>query len=271
MYSSTKYNWLILLVSLGACTTAANLFAQAREVCHDNPADALSAAVLYHHRGSGEIIKTRGMPRFDMDEVTGGFQDFEELVSSYLSAVPASAFMLYAEDTERICVFLWRSDEFGFRYGRVGSTGEELSKLSELLVRSRILTGSEQRSRLPKRRGLTPITKPSETADPRTTPALVQALSGIIFPERLRHALNGIRSLSVAPIRNMSSVPMAILQPFGDSRQVVDLFSVNFVAFLTDLQKGVAPLRSAYTKSLIIRESTSRHRPGMDLPESSRR
>ena len=200
-------------------------------------------------------MTTRGLDPtilLETDEETGGSQDFEDLVSSYLSEVPASAFMLYATDSERICTFLWRSDEAGFRYVWVRSTGEELSNLSEL-VRTRILAGSKQRSRLPKRRGLTPATEPTEmAADSRTTPELVQALSAIIFPERLRDGLKGIRSLSVASIRNMSSVPMAILQPFGDSRQVVDLFSVNFVAFLADLQKGAVPLRSAYTKSLII-------------------
>ena len=104
-------------------------------------------------------------------------------------------------------------------------------------------------------------------ADPRTTPELIATLSGFIFPERLRNELKGIQSLSVAPIRNMSSVPLAILQPFGDTRQVVDLFSVNFVAFATDLQNGSVPSRSTYPNALIIGNPRPSDDPEWMFPE----
>ena len=213
--------------------------------------DALSDALRFHQAGTLEISETRGIEQRHSLDVRGRTIIFERMVQKYLSDVPASAFMLYAADTEYICVFLWRNDVSGFRYQRMKATGEELSRLSEL-VRARILAGSEQTSRAPKRRGLTPVKKPSTPVDSRTTQELIEALSDIIFPERLRKELKGIRSLSIAPIQNLSSVPLAILQPFGDKQQVIDLFSVNFITFVDDLQNGVVPLRSTYKNSLII-------------------
>ena len=249
MYSFINY--FIFLVLLVTYASVSNVLAQDHEVCSERMEDALSSAIRYHHKGTAEIAVTRGMGQHHILDVRGRTIIFERMVQKYLSDVPASAFMLYAADTEHICVFLWRNDIFGFRYQRVKSTGEELSRLSEL-VRARILAGSEQTSRAPKRRGLTPVKKTSTPVDSRTTPELIEALSEIIFPQGLRNELKGIRVLSIAPIQNLSSVPMAILQPFGDTQQVIDLFSVNFIAFVDDLQDGVVPSRPTYKNSLII-------------------
>ena len=247
MYSSPQYNWLVFLVSLGVYVASGNMFAEAHVVCHNNVEDALPAAIHYHQEGAVEIATTRGIPPLQEIDI----DSFESAVLNYLKGVSSSAFILYAADTEHICVFLWRSDDIGLRYERIKSTREELFRLGELL-RVRILVGSEQTARAPKRRGITPATETSTPADSRTTSELIDTLSGIIFPQQLRHAPKGIQSLSVAPVWNMSSLPLVMLRPLGTPEQVIDLFSVNFITFLVDLQKGTVPSHSTYTDALII-------------------
>lgn len=222
-----------------------------RKVCHERKFDALSAAIQFHHEGTVEIALTRGIGRKHYIEIGGNTEEFETMIWRYLSEVQESAFLLYAADAEHICAFLWRNETPGFRYQRVKSSREHLSGMGELL-RARILAGSGQKSRGPQRRGLTPTQFPSTTADSRTTEQLIEELSNVVFPEQLRNELNSIQSLSIAPIKNLSVVPMALLRPFGDKRQVIDLFSVNFVTTVADLRDGATISRSNYRNPLII-------------------
>src|SRR5262245_30164585 len=65
--------------------------------------------------------------------------------------------------------------------------------------------------------------------------AVIRDISRLFFWSEIRDGLINIRRLSIVPIKGMSAVPIALLEPFGDDRKVVDLFSVNFIAFLADV------------------------------------
>jgi CHAT domain-containing protein len=81
----------------------------------------------------------------------------------------------------------------------------------------------------------------------------------MLFPD-LRHALRGVRQLSIVPIRGMSALPVAMLEPFGDGAKTIDLFSVNFLAFLSDVKYGPHPWPRGFKKSLVV----GNPRPSLD-------
>ena len=145
-------------------------------------------------------------------------------------------------------------------------TPDVLSELGELL-RGTILHGSEQTSRTPKRRGFTPSAAIVDPSDARTTSELIEELSRVLFPVGIRPFLSGIRALSIAPIRNLSSVPFALLEPFGDGRQVVDLFSVNFLKTIADLERPRLATRSGFRRPLIIGNPRAGSDPDWIFPD----
>jgi CHAT domain-containing protein len=77
-------------------------------------------------------------------------------------------------------------------------------------------------------------------------------LSNLFFPSAFRAELAQVKQLSIVPIRGMSSVPISLLEPLGDGRKVIDLFSVNFLAFFGDLKRGPEEWPREFSRALIV-------------------
>jgi hypothetical protein len=58
----------------------------------------------------------------------------------------------------------------------------------------------------------------------------------------------------------MSALPILLLEPFGDGQKVVDLFSVNFLAFLAHIKMGAVPWPRRFENLLVI----GNPRPSLD-------
>lgn len=201
--------------------------------------------------------RTRGvpLPMFDKIDPT----PISRHIARYVAAQENSAFMIFAADTQYICSYLFSNRGSRPLYQRQAIPVADIPKANGELRRA-ILCNHIRRKRAPrKKRDGTLIAwyvAASEAATDCQTladgDASVDFLSGIFFPQSFRRVLRSVKHLSILPIRSLSAVPAAVLEPLGDGRQTVDLFSINYVAFFPDIRRGRPRRESTFVKPLIV-------------------
>src|SRR5690606_12421612 len=81
--------------------------------------------------------------------------------------------------------------------------------------------------------------------------SLAQAASDVartLFPPEIEAELADTAGLTIVPVGAISTVPLAMLEPLGDGRAAIDLFTINIISKLDDLKAigfGWAPGFSA--------------------------
>ena len=239
-------------------------------VCVEDEKEALFRALRYRHDQVIRMSQARGVPLpmfADNDPIS-----VPEYAVRYLSAVERSALALYAADGDYHCVFLWTGESVKPFYVRRLQSPDAVFRLNTRL-REMLLANELDSARLPHPKGENQsLFKPSRLleqtgggADTQTDH--IRALSEIFFPPEFRDKWQNVKHLSLVSIKDMQTVPIALLEPFGDGRQVIDLFSVNYIAFLADIVRPNEPLRAAYDFPLIVGNPKTRNDPEWQFPD----
>jgi hypothetical protein len=181
---------------------------------------------------------------------------FAKGAQAYVDRLPETAAILYARDDDAVCAFMF-SGGGKMRYGRTAIGRGAFDRTAEAL-RSRSALEQEAGERGAKRalttRQLTALR--SGVCDPAAlraadgergldvraqgsapTSALDADLTAALFPKALHPGLARVQHLSIIPFGPVSTLPLAALKPFGDERQAVDLFSINFLLFAGEVRR----------------------------------
>jgi len=260
----TLYALLIAPISLQTARAQTLL----EPICVEDPQEAMFRTFRYHDREIISMSKARGvpLPMFnDDDEVP-----ISDHIQRYVNRVPRSALLLYAADSISNCAFMWTYNGQEPIYYREERTKNDLGVLNAKL-RSGILSRHATTKRMPTLRGRTGTSLPL-AGDPsveKNKPLRhedIVALSNLFFPPPFRESLSQTKHLSLVSIRGMSTVPVALLEPLGDGQQVVDLFSVNFIAFLPDVTLNEMVPHRLFDKALVVGNPATKRDPDYRFP-----
>ena len=247
-----------------------NARSDSSKVCVRDSAAALYNTLKYHHHEVSQMAKMRGvqLPRLsEKDELL-----IRQYIQKYLSDVPDSALIVYAADQNFNCAFLWKSNFQKPIYSRQNSESARFDIASEGL-RGGILRSNIRGELAPRlKRDGSLISFFSNLLNKNSTSKEVSraddtaVLSRSFFPERFRPHLREIKHLSIVSVRGMSTVPIGMLEPLGDGRKTVEMFSVNFVAFIADIAKSDQVWPRAFNNPLIVGNPLSSNDPDWTLP-----
>ena len=199
------------------------------------------------------------------------YEQLKTRAISYVRSNPSSALILYSGDDDYICAFIWSATTIlsarPFLYVRMKNKRGTIETLSRQL-RSRIIGRHSEPSRMPvRRREASPLTANS---GPMVSLASAnearRRLSELFFPLKFRHLLRNVQNVSLISIRGMSEVPAAALQPFDDGRYAVDLFSINYLAFPSELNEPLATWQPKFDRPLIVGNPYPAQDPEWDFP-----
>ena len=185
-----------------------------------------------------------------LDEVIG--RDY------LMKAQKNSAVLVYAADATHMCAFIFKTDTTRpstFLYTRRPYEAGRLTALMKELATTLNLQSlwAARSGKIVAKEAASPQKKRSDTD-------ILRDISEELFWPDMRVGLEGINHLSIIPIKEISSVPISALEPFGDGRKVVDLFSVNILAFLADVKNGPVPWPRSFERSIIV----GNPRPSLD-------
>jgi CHAT domain-containing protein len=93
-----------------------------------------------------------------------------------------------------------------------------------------------------------------------STPAAEAKIAAALFPKALHDGLAKAKHVSIVPFGPVSTLPLAALKPFGDARQTVDLFTINFLLFAGEVRRPPATWSGAPKSSLIFGNPLPRDR-----------
>ena len=247
-------------------------------VCVADASAALTKALEYHQRIGRQIANEKGRePYYFRAQWT--IEEFTNSIPGYLTAVPSSALVLYAADAKhkKMCAFLWTGESAPI-YAMVDATLDEVANLATEINGS-IVADSRSGDEIAAKKlaAFRNIAKGKQTAnDPGPgRPAIpvglfildeknragdrsmaIGRLSEILFPAAFHKVLGStkqpVKHVTIVPIGAMSSLPTALLRPAGDRREVIDLFSVNYLLFAGETRRGAVPWTGKFEKPLIF-------------------
>lgn len=253
---------LVLAIIVGVVSFAPA--ARAQSVCADDGAQALTQAISYHRRiglegAASKLLQDDALARAQW--CPSGASDaacaelFRAGAQSYVDRLGDAAAVLYARDAASVCAFLFSPGE-NMRYGRTKIAKEKFDTAAEAL-RSRYALELDPGDAASKRalttRRLTALRSgvcdPSELGSAggrgfdvqaRTNAATPEAEAEIVaalFPKAIHPGLARAKHVSIIPFGPVSTLPLAAFKPFGDARQAVDLFSINFLLFAGEVRR----------------------------------
>jgi CHAT domain len=260
--SSLLLGALAALMLVLMLATNASWAQSSRQVCASPERATTQAAMFrlfkYHEDAIVEMGRKRGgvpLPMFDRNDPTS----ISEYINRYVAARDDSAFMMFAADGKHICSYLFSQGSSQPIYQRQAISGSDIQLANGELRRAILCKhiGSARASRVKRDGSL--IAWFVAATDAATNcqslangAASVKFLSQIFFPDEFQRVLQSVKHVAILPIRSLSAVPVAVLEPLGDGRQTVELFSINFVAFLPDIRDVPSKQGSVFSKPLIV-------------------
>jgi hypothetical protein len=270
--------WSYLLACIAAFHANA---AFANEVCKPDKNEALVEAIAFHSRVGLEGGRTKGLPPEALKRAqwcgTKNHKDCTEYFKSnawqYVKRFNDSALVLYARDTQHTCAFLFTSDghveyarhpieekalDGGIEQLRLSIAGEYGRKVSAALRKrlTALRDGQFDSCAIPPADESSNI---SGTADVLVDEAQI---TRVLFPNEFLGKLGAVKHLSIVPFGPITTLPISAMAPFGDDRQVVDLFSINYLLFAGEVAREPLKWTGPPTNPLIF---------GNPIPTDSKR
>ncbi len=241
-----------ILLSLGllaALLSTPSARAEASGVCLADREAALRQFEQFHELATRSLLRARSIslrPR-----------PFDNLAADALRFVEGregAALLVYAWDEKDLCLFLWAGPEQEIYVRLPGGRNKLIGDarlLSELAQAPMVMA-----SRLPRKRGATAY-------DAAETPsgdigAVTDELSALLFPPELRDVLARTDRLSIVPVGPIATIPLFMLEPLGDGQVAAELFSINILTLMEDIQEPEPAPARAKTNVLIIGNPTTR-------------
>ncbi len=240
------------------CATCVLVFVHAADasiprVCHGDKRDALRRFAEFHELATRVLYKTRSVSHQPRP-----FFNLAEDAANYIGQRGATGLLIFAWDESDLCLFFWtegaRSPD-DYLYVRLPDAKAELiaqaRTMSELVQTQTSVAG-----RLPRKRSMTAFETPDAPAvDPEVAN---DVLSTLIFPPQIRPALAKVEHLSIVPVGPIATIPLFMLKPQGDRRVAADLFSINILTLMEDIQEPSPSLHHRKENALIIGNPATR-------------
>jgi CHAT domain-containing protein len=83
-------------------------------------------------------------------------------------------------------------------------------------------------------------------------------LSALLFPPELRDVLAKTDQLSIVPVGPIATIPLFMLKPVGGDQMAAELFSVNILTLMEDIQEPRSAPSRVKSNTLIIGNPTTR-------------
>lgn len=244
---------ILLSLGLGAALlgSASVALAETSRVCLENREEALRQFEEFHELATRRLLRARSVslkPR-PFDDLAGDARRFVE-------EHERSALLVFAWDASDLCLFLWSASapDHGI-YVRVPGGRAKLTRDARLL-RELAQTQTAVASRLPRKRSAT--ADDSAEAPSGDISVVTGEVSALVFPPELREVLAGTERLSIVPVGPIATIPLFMLEPLGDARVAADVFSINILTLMEDIQEPMPAPPRAKAKALIMGNPSTR-------------
>ena len=228
------------------------------KVCALNVGQALNNALADHLRMSGFLIKEKALPdkrKLSRAPLLFDPLEFQKHVRNYLSSVPNSSLVLYAEDQEHFCAFLWHAND-DVVYVRK-TNGDRYLERSASRLNANIIAGIPTSDRAAKSRASAladkiEVFRLASDGLAKELESVEEHVSSLLFPPEFHAGLSKTKHLSIVPVGGIASVPISVLRPIGNNERVVDRFSVTFLLFFSEVQLPVRRWAGSFERALVI-------------------
>ncbi|MGE4248478.1 MAG: CHAT domain-containing protein [Parvibaculaceae bacterium] len=248
--------FVVLLLSLGLAlfSPAGSAMAQTPRVCLDDSQAALGQFAQFHELATRALLRSRSVSlepkRFD---------NLAADAERYLDEREGTALLVYAWDEDDLCLFLWSWALPGpdhRLYVRLSGAKRTLIRDARLLSELAQAQTSLAAGRLPRKRAMTALDPPEAPSGDIT--AVTAELSALLFPLELHGALREARELAIVPVGPIATTPLFMLRPFGDERVTAELFAVNILTLMEDIQEPSSASSRTPRNVLIVGNPTAR-------------
>lgn len=242
---------ILLCLSLGAGLLCSLPVArgEAPRVCLEDREAALRQFEQFHELATRSLLRARSvslMPR--------PFDNLAADASRFVTRGEGAALLVFAWDEEDLCLFLWTVPDREI-YVRLPGGRNKLIRdarlLSELAQAPMAVA-----SRLPRKRGATAYDA-AETP-PGDIGVVTDELSALLFPPELRAVLARTDRLSIVPVGPIATIPLFMLKPLGDGQVAAELFAINILTLMEDIQDPEPAPARAKTNVLIMGNPATR-------------
>ncbi|MGE0008199.1 MAG: CHAT domain-containing protein [Parvibaculaceae bacterium] len=236
--------------------------AQAPRICLDDSGEALGQFAKFHELATRDLLQSRSLSiepqRFD--DLAGDAERF------LAGKEEGTALLVYAWDDDDLCLFLWsRAPALPGHRLYVRLPGAKQKLLGDArLIRELAQAQGNAAGRLPRRRGMTAFdTVETPSGD---IAAVTAELSALLFPPELHDALAGTRRLAIVPVGPIATIPLFMLKPLGDERVAAELFAINILTLMEDIQEPASAAKRGHSNVLIMGNPTA-HDDEWDFPD----
>lgn len=235
--------------------------AQTPRICLDDSRQALAQFAQFHELATRNLYSTRSVARLRQP-----FVDLASDAAAYVGQREHAGLLIFAWDERDLCLFFWaqqsRTPDDYVYVRRSGGRAELLAqvRLLEEIVRAPKAVAN----RLPRKRSMTALEAPAPPA--ADVAAVTATLSRLLFPSELRLELASVKELSIVPVGPIATIPLFMLEPLGDARTSPELFSINILTLMEDIQEPMRWQHAAGDTVLAIGNPAARDAE-WDLPD----
>lgn len=231
------------------------------KICRNDGREALGQFANFHQLATRDLFRTRSVSHRPQP-----FENLAEDAQRYVAEWEGSALLIFAWDEDDLCLFLWSAaapSPTRYIYVRLpGAKGKLVTDarlVGELAQAQMSIAG-----RLPTKRGMT--AHDSADAPSGDIAAVTAELSALLFPPALHGVLAETDRLSVVPVGPIATIPLFMLKPLGDDRVAADIFSINILTLMEDIQDPVRVRGNDKTHALIMGNPATRDE-AWDFPD----
>jgi hypothetical protein len=215
-------------------------------ICSSDKRVALETMAVTRLEDQAEMLRAKAAAPME------SYGDIVPKFAKYAGGAERSALLVFQIGNGYICSFLFQGPgDQGVHYTRQPYEKGELETLGKALAKQLQVTSAWNGRAVRKHRSKPPVQEAGPD-EPRSLEQTVAALSALFFPEAFRSLLKDVKQLSIIPVRGMSEIPVAMLEPFGDDQKAVERFSISFLAFMTDVERAPAQTTHGFVNPVIV-------------------
>jgi hypothetical protein len=221
--------------------------AEAPRICLDDSERALARFAEFHELATRNLYRARSV-----SPKQRYFVDLASDAATYVGAHEGAALLVFAWDENDLCLFFWaQKSQAPGDYVYVRHPGMRTELLTQARLLDEIVRGAKiVANRLPRKRSATVVDTPDP---PIADPVVVtKTISKLLFPPEVRGELGTVKHLSIVPVGPVATIPLFMLKPLGDERTVAELFSINILTLMEDIQAPMRWRHAATDTALVI-------------------
>lgn len=216
-------------------------------------------AAAKHKKELNDLWKRRDAPIISLPSSQVSYQDVAKVLSENTQSNPfvdheatypdkaAVLFYSYAQENLQI----WLVDANGIQAYHQRNISENQINTAITKLRNSMGVDSLQLTRSPQQRG---IRATSRSQNQNILNRSIAELTEILLPVTLTNKLASVKHLIIVPVLGLSTVPYAVLQPFGEGSFLIDKMSISVASSLFDVGQSLErwDVSRAFSSPLIV-------------------